>query len=643
MRKSATRGFTLVEVMVAFALFGVFALGMSSLIQFSMKGQKTVEKDTAVSNLTEEIRGLLGSVDACLNTFGTLTYNGSTAVSITTIKNANTPPASVYQVYTSGSSYIYEAMSVKITAMSLEPDPSIGNTPVLKISYDKTGESYGTPSKVRSIPMALTRNASNQIIACVALAKMTDNIWTRIPGTNWDIEYSGGKVGVGTMGVVYSQLDVAGSAGATNFYIRTPGTAATQQSQINLMTKDGGSGLETAPSLGWSIAAKGNAYSVAGSSPANSLIASYWDGTNWIPGITALKTGSVGLGTIVNPAVNLHVQGFSTAPSGVAIGIENTKPNGGSFLAFKTNNPSPNPFRGMVAKAQGTALGTPANDDWFIGNWGTPPRSISFWSADATYANFIERMRIDANGNLGVGTNNPTSRLEADSGTANAATLRLTGSATDTWAIIDNNNGAGIGWELISSGNGTTNPGGSGSFGIQRATNHVMGDMMAFSITRTGDVLLVPTSGRSVGIRTTSPAYPLDVNGNVRVSGNITATGTITASSDERLKKDFEPITGALDKILKMTGVFFKWKDGAKSPSRQVGFKAQEIEKILPEAVSSTVDGYKTVAYGNISAVLVEAIKEQQKMLKELQAENAELKEAVCQSQPEAKICKLKP
>lgn len=49
------------------------------------------------------------------------------------------------------------------------------------------------------------------------------------------------------------------------------------------------------------------------------------------------------------------------------------------------------------------------------------------------------------------------------------------------------------------------------------------------------------------------------------------------------------------------------------------------------------------MAYGNISAVLVEAIKEQQKMLKELQAENAELKEAVCQSQPEAKICKLKP
>ncbi|HEY8270548.1 MAG TPA: hypothetical protein VIG33_06635, partial [Pseudobdellovibrionaceae bacterium] len=68
--------------------------------------------------------------------------------------------------------------------------------------------SYGSPNISKSIPLSVTLDSSNKIIACVALAKMTDNIWSRIPGTNWDIQYSGGKIGVGTA-TPQASLDVA--------------------------------------------------------------------------------------------------------------------------------------------------------------------------------------------------------------------------------------------------------------------------------------------------------------------------------------------------------------------------------------------------------------------------------------------------
>lgn len=86
-------------------------------------------------------------------------------------------------------------------------------------------------------------------------------------------------------------------------------------------------------------------------------------------------------------------------------------------------------------------------------------------------------------------------------------------------------------------------------------------------------------------------------------AGDFTAVGNITAYSDERLKTNIRTIDNALDKVLQMRGVYFD-KDGLTS----TGVVAQEIEKIFPEVVQ---DGeFKSVAYGNIVGVLIEAIKE---------------------------------
>jgi len=96
-----------------------------------------------------------------------------------------------------------------------------------------------------------------------------------------------------------------------------------------------------------------------------------------------------------------------------------------------------------------------------------------------------------------------------------------------------------------------------------------------------------------------------DITGfrNIANTGTITAGGDITAFSDERLKSDIETIDNALDKVMSMRGVSY-----TKQAEKGIGVIAQEVEKVLPEVVS---DGeYKSVAYGNMVGVLIEAIKE---------------------------------
>ena len=111
----------------------------------------------------------------------------------------------------------------------------------------------------------------------------------------------------------------------------------------------------------------------------------------------------------------------------------------------------------------------------------------------------------------------------------------------------------------------------------------------------------------------------LTVNGvstlkaNTSINADLTVTGTITygklqsARSDERLKKDIQPLETPLDKVSKLEGKKFKWKD---DDAKDFGVIAQEVEKVLPELVSEHNDGYKGVNYQAIIPYLIESIKE---------------------------------
>jgi len=100
-------------------------------------------------------------------------------------------------------------------------------------------------------------------------------------------------------------------------------------------------------------------------------------------------------------------------------------------------------------------------------------------------------------------------------------------------------------------------------------------------------------------------------------SNNWTAAGNITAYSDIRIKTNIEKITGALDKVDQLNGYTFDRTDV--KTARQTGVIAQEVLKVLPEAVMGTEEDTYSVAYGNMVGLLIEAIKE-------LRAEVTELK-----------------
>ena len=131
---------------------------------------------------------------------------------------------------------------------------------------------------------------------------------------------------------------------------------------------------------------------------------------------------------------------------------------------------------------------------------------------------------------------------------------------------------------------------------------------------------------RRVSINGTAPTQTLDIVGTLRVrtvnSGtystpvNRTSDGTLTtATSDVRLKENIATIKNGLSSVLKLRGVSFNWKSSPES-GRKIGLIAQEVEPILPELVfTNEADGFKGINYAEISAVLIEAIKEQQTII----------------------------
>ena len=103
-------------------------------------------------------------------------------------------------------------------------------------------------------------------------------------------------------------------------------------------------------------------------------------------------------------------------------------------------------------------------------------------------------------------------------------------------------------------------------------------------------------------------------------AGSFTATANVTAYSDITLKKNIELIPNALDKVLSLRGVTYNRIDIEDEP-RHSGVIAQEVEEVLPEVVMTDEDGIKSVAYGNMVGLLIEAIKDQQDQINKLKEE----------------------
>jgi hypothetical protein len=134
--------------------------------------------------------------------------------------------------------------------------------------------------------------------------------------------------------------------------------------------------------------------------------------------------------------------------------------------------------------------------------------------------------------------------------------------------------------------------------------------------------------GGDVGIGVTTPTAKLDV------AGTVNASGGYTQVSDVKFKKDITAIESPLKKIAGIKGVSYSWntaeyKERGFTEGRHYGVIGQEVEKVLPEIVKEGLNGEKSVSYTELIPVLIEAVKEQQKVIEGQQKEMKELKAEV--------------
>jgi len=310
----------------------------------------------------------------------------------------------------------------------------------------------------------------------------------------------------------------------------------------------------------------------------------------WTPNINNfLLQGSLGVRN-TNALKAIHVGTGTTTPTTTtaqAILVNTT--GAGANAAFIARNDTNTAETILMATANEGIVGTVSNHTLQL------------------YANAAPRVYIDGSGNVGIGSTASGAKFHINSSNAD---IRLQ-SSVRTFEIDSNTTGDASGSlnivDVTASSTSRIYISSTGSVGIGTTTP--------------GATLLnVNGSGYFGGILslasgTASTAYTngaLVVTGGVGISGALNVGGDITAyaTSDERLKDNKVTITNALEKVNSITGIAFDWNEKSEKTGSDYGVIAQDIEKILPNAVVTRDNGYKAVKYDSLIPLLIEAIKE---------------------------------
>lgn len=215
---------------------------------------------------------------------------------------------------------------------------------------------------------------------------------------------------------------------------------------------------------------------------------------------------------------------------------------------------------------------------------------------------------ISASGNVGLGTASPSLKLEtkgtaglpASSGTTQSGIARF--SQTSGVGVVDLGfgGGAGTGWIQATDSTNLAN-----NFG-----------------------LLLNPNGGNVGIATTAPTATLSVNGTANKPGG----GSWDVFSDERLKNIKGQFNSGLKALMQLQPLRYEYKQnnalGIRSEGEHVGFGAQAVQKIIPEAITSNSQGYLQINNDPILWTMLNAIKEQQKEIEQLKGQVRQLRAA---------------
>lgn len=220
--------------------------------------------------------------------------------------------------------------------------------------------------------------------------------------------------------------------------------------------------------------------------------------------------------------------------------------------------------------------------------------------------NNLERVRINQLGQVTIGGINTTSLLTGTTGGNNVATIGRSSSNSLTIGGAGNDY-AGIGFNIeYQSTLGSYKYRGADwasllvwkQGGFEFLGNSTQGTA-AGSLTLTSFMVISNTGNVGIGV---AP----DTTNRLKVQGKILASDDITAFSDARYKTNVLPIANSLDRVCALNGVLYTDTNG----NRKTGLLAQDVQSVLPEAVSADSDGKLALAYGNLAGLLVEAVKE---------------------------------
>jgi len=219
---------------------------------------------------------------------------------------------------------------------------------------------------------------------------------------------------------------------------------------------------------------------------------------------------------------------------------------------------------------------------------------------------------IAATGDVGVGTASPDTRLTVlDSGT----TLPTTYNPGDVATFVTS---ADSFTSVAIVKGGITNPQGL-HLGVNQAS--LFSEIQASRNGVATNTLVLNRQGGNVGIGTSAPTELLSVNGTAGKPGG----GSWSVFSDERLKNIKGPFNSGLKAVMQLQPIRYEYKPanalGIKLGGQQIGFTAQAVQQVIPEAVSQTESGYLMVNNDPIIWTMLNAIKEQQAEIEKLKSE----------------------
>ena len=277
--------------------------------------------------------------------------------------------------------------------------------------------------------------------------------------------------------------------------------------------------------------------------------------------------GNVGIGTTL-PTSKLQIE--STSAGAATVGL------------FLNNNSVTTSTEIRLAFAANTNTDISSNRYSYISalnTSGSNGQALLFATNEAGNS-AVERMRITSGGNVGIGTTSPSGKLNV-SGISSGISVRMDHTASYSAFLAYINGTDMIGVDNL-----------SGAMALYAGSSERM------RITSSGEILVNTT--------TDAGAYYLQVNGDVYANGYY-------ESSDRRLKDILSVREGSYG----INTVTFKWKDQRDSLTH-VGYLAQDVEKVLPDAVKNNPNGYKTINYDEVQSFKIAALEQEVAELKEM-------------------------